>query len=310
MSTPTVSVIIPVYNREQTIRVAVNSVLLQSYADFELLVIDDCSTDNTTQVVRAIEDPRLRLVLSPRNQGPAGARNRGIREARGEFIAFLDSDDRWLPDALERMVTTLSAQADKVGVLANHYLVENGVSTLGVRPFSEPGKRHFLKGMDFGPGSGMLVRRIIFDQIGGLDERLTRGEDWEWVIRAYQAGLDFTFLFEPVAIVERSNYTNPELIRYNDQIIFEKHSAYFEQFGEIARRKAISHRLMLLSKQYFQKKQTWKGMAQFIKAHWLWPFHRPGLYALIADSLLSTRLSIWANRRRAVALPPEGQHGR
>ena len=88
-----VSVIIPVYNREKTIKKAIESVLEQTYTDLEVIIVDDCSTDKTIEVVESIADKRIRLVKSPKNGGACKARNLGIDHANGELIAFQDSDD-------------------------------------------------------------------------------------------------------------------------------------------------------------------------------------------------------------------------
>lgn len=105
--TARVTVFIPVYNREDYIRVAVNSMLAQTYRDFELIVVDDGSTDRTVEVLEAYSDPRLRVVRNETNLGIPAARNRGLDEARGEYIALLDSDDHAYPRRLARQVDWL-----------------------------------------------------------------------------------------------------------------------------------------------------------------------------------------------------------
>ena len=94
MKTPIVSVVMPVYNTAKYVEAAIESVLAQSFLDFELLIIDDEGTDNSIELCRAYTDPRVRII-SQKNRGLAGARNTGIREARGQFVALLDSDDLW-----------------------------------------------------------------------------------------------------------------------------------------------------------------------------------------------------------------------
>src|SRR2546426_2534703 len=102
-----VSVIVRTYNRAYAIRDALESALKQSYHDFELIVVDDGSTDHTSEVVQSFCDERIRLVRHERNRGVAAACNSGISAARGEFVAFLDSDDIWKPSKLERQVDFL-----------------------------------------------------------------------------------------------------------------------------------------------------------------------------------------------------------
>ena len=108
--TPPVSVVIPAYNRAATIGAAIESVLRQTWEDFELVVVDDGSTDGTLEAARRIADPRLRVVAAPHNMGAAGARNLGVAEARGTWIAFQDSDDEWLPEKLAKQMARLAAR--------------------------------------------------------------------------------------------------------------------------------------------------------------------------------------------------------
>lgn len=98
---PTVSVVIPTYNRAHLVGRAIQSVLNQTYQDFEIIVVDDGSTDNTEEVVKSFNDPRIRYIRHDQNRGGSAARNTGIKMARGEYIAFQDSDDEWLPEKLE-----------------------------------------------------------------------------------------------------------------------------------------------------------------------------------------------------------------
>src|SRR5690625_2675360 len=99
-----VSVIIPVYNRENVILRAISSVLTQSYENIEVIVVDDASSDNTARVVAQVDDPRLRIIRRCSNYGAAAARNVGIGASVGQYLAFLDSDDYWLPDKIRQQV--------------------------------------------------------------------------------------------------------------------------------------------------------------------------------------------------------------
>lgn len=124
-----VSVIIPAYNCEKTIVEAVESVLKQTYRDFELLIIEDCSKDNTVAVIEdlAKKDDRIKLLLNEKNSGASYSRNRGVKEAKGKWIAFLDSDDMWTPDKLEKQLQL--AEKNSEGVLfytASAFMNEEG----------------------------------------------------------------------------------------------------------------------------------------------------------------------------------------
>ncbi len=99
-----VSIIMPSYNTAEYIGEAIASVIAQTYTNWELIIIDDCSTDNTEEVIRSIDDPRIRLLKNPINSGAAVSRNYGLREAKGRWVAFLDSDDQWVPEKLEKQL--------------------------------------------------------------------------------------------------------------------------------------------------------------------------------------------------------------
>lgn len=100
-----VSVIMPSYNTAKFIKETIDSVLNQTYQNFEIIIVDDCSTDNTDEVVSAIKDDRIKYIKNEKNSGAAVSRNRALREAKGKWIAFLDSDDVWLPEKLEKQIT-------------------------------------------------------------------------------------------------------------------------------------------------------------------------------------------------------------
>lgn len=123
-----VSVIIPLYNKARYVRRALQSVAAQTFAEFEVIVVDDGSTDGGAREVEAFADARVRLI-SQQNAGPGAARNRGIAEARGEIVAFLDADDEWLPDFLAEGVKLLGAHADAATATFGYYLSPPGDST-------------------------------------------------------------------------------------------------------------------------------------------------------------------------------------
>src|SRR5690348_11964260 len=125
MTNPRLSVVIPAYNAATTIRAAVTSTLRQTRPVLEVIVVDDGSADATADVVSAIGDPRVRLI-SRVNGGPSAARNAGIAAARGEFVAFLDSDDLWLPGYAERATAALSSAANPGFAYTDAYVFDTG----------------------------------------------------------------------------------------------------------------------------------------------------------------------------------------
>ncbi|MFP5307677.1 MAG: glycosyltransferase family 2 protein [Gammaproteobacteria bacterium] len=186
MSSPAISVVLPTYNRAALLERAIGSVLGQTFRDFELLVVDDASTDATPALLASISDPRLRVLRLPQNRGAAGARNAGLRAARGEWVAFQDSDDEWLPTKLEQQYGAAREAPAAVGLVLGGYEAVMGAQHVPIIP------RHTLAGgpsipdlLDGWPiiTPTWLVRRRLVDALGGFDETYPCLEDWDLVFR-------------------------------------------------------------------------------------------------------------------------------
>lgn len=202
-SPPAVSVVIPAYNRAATICAAMESVLRQTYADFELLIVDDCSSDGTLDAAARLSDPRIRLIKSPENAGASAARNRGVHEARGKWIAFQDSDDEWLPRKLEKQMARLTAPgADHVAaycgmmVIGTHEDVDGSRSGRPQIGYVPDPNAEVIEG-DLIPTlittslvstQTLVVRRDVMLEIGGFDEEIRALIDWECMLRLAQVG--------------------------------------------------------------------------------------------------------------------------
>ncbi|NEQ54987.1 MAG: glycosyltransferase, partial [Leptolyngbya sp. SIO3F4] len=185
---PIISVIIPAYNSAKTIQVSIDSVLSQTFSDFELIVIDDGSTDKTLELVKSIKDPRLKL-FSFENAGAATARNRGIANAKSDFIAFLDADDVWLP---EKLVDQLAAfEHDPSAGLVyswSDYINANGdFLCVGKRVITsgntEDTYAKLLVSNFLENGSTPLVRMDVLKDIGGFDESLKSSQDLDLYLK-------------------------------------------------------------------------------------------------------------------------------
>ncbi len=124
MNNQKVSIITPLYNSEEYIAGAIDSVLAQSYTDFEMIIIDDHSQDNSVSIVKSYTDPRIQLICMKENKGAGIARNKGIEAAKGRYIAFLDSDDLWLPNKLEKQ-TTFMRSRNLSFCFSSFYLMDN-----------------------------------------------------------------------------------------------------------------------------------------------------------------------------------------
>jgi len=180
---PQVSVIIPTYNRGWILKEAIDSVLAQDYKDLELIVVDDGSTDNTFEILASYGNDIK--VLFQENKGVSAARNRGITEASGQLIAFLDSDDLWLPRKLSTQIDFFNQMPDALICQTEEIWVRNGIRV-------NPKKRHKKpSGMIFEPSlelclvspSAVMIRRSLFDRVGEFDITLPACEDYDLWLR-------------------------------------------------------------------------------------------------------------------------------
>jgi glycosyltransferase involved in cell wall biosynthesis len=188
---PAVSVIMPVYNVEAYVGDAIRSVLVQTFSNIELIVVDDGGADGSMAICRSFDDPRIRIVIQ-RNRGLAGARNTGIAQARGRYIALLDSDDLWEPGKLAIHVTHLDAHPDVGASYGGSELIDGAGRRLGIYQRPKPGiaaAKDVFCGRTIANGSVPVFRREMLEE-GALpgdrsgrvyyfDETLRRSEDVE-----------------------------------------------------------------------------------------------------------------------------------
>lgn len=254
---PTVSVIIPTYNRAHLVGRAIRSVLNQTYQDFEVIVVDDGSTDNTEEVVKSFNDSRIRYVRHEQNRGGAAARNTGIKMAQGEYIAFQDSDDEWLPEKLEKQMKVFENAPAKVGVVyTGFWSIEGNVKkySLDREIRHKEGDIHsqILQG-NFIATPTAVVKKVCFEKAGMFDERLPRLQDWELWIRVSKY-FNFKVIDEPLG----TQYSVGEGIRTDEEgliiarkLVLEKHYEEFESAGKKVLAKqlfSIGHLLCLFGK--------------------------------------------------------------
>ena len=201
--TPAVSVVIPAYNAAWCVGKAIDSVLAQDYRDFEVIVVNDGSTDDTAAILATYGDA-IRVVQQS-NGGLSSARNAGIRESRGEFVAFLDADDWWLPGKLAKQMalmqtrpelgftSTTARVEDPEGRLVNVWACAQWQGSFLVHLFGSNADVA-------GSGSAVIARRALFDQVGGFDESLRSLEDIDMWMRL-AAAANYACLEEPLAVI-------------------------------------------------------------------------------------------------------------
>ena len=183
--TPRVSVIIPVYNGPETLCRAVSSVLAQSYKNFELIVVDDGSKADIEAAVKCFIDERIKYVRHEQNKGASAARNTGINLSRGEFIAFLDSDDEFLPEKIEKQLEVFKALAGDTALVTTNLF---GVTKTSPCYVPERVKSTFVTpaifpGTVFSPPSAWMLRKKFVAQIGCFDENMVVNEDADYYVR-------------------------------------------------------------------------------------------------------------------------------
>jgi glycosyltransferase involved in cell wall biosynthesis len=193
---PTISVIVPAYNAEKTILETITSVQQQTFSDFELIVINDGSTDRTLELLNTVNDSRLKVLSYP-NGGVSIARNRGISHATGEFIAVLDADDLWSTDKLELQLAALQ-QHPEAGVAYSwaYYMDEQGTSSQPSEPVYFQGNVYAqLLVNDFVVScSNCLIRRKAVESVGDFDKEVAGAADWDYWLRL---ALNWPFVVVP-----------------------------------------------------------------------------------------------------------------
>ena len=209
---PRVSVIIPTYDRAHLVGRAIQSVLDQTYQDFEVIVIDDGSTDNTAEVVDSYGDERVKYIRHQVNKGtPAAARNTGIKAAMGELIGFVDSDDEWLPEKLQRQVDKFDSSSENVALIYGGYeaIDDETKKSIGLVRAMKRGYMFTEMLKMSGPVNILtpLVKRECFERVGLFDEDMRFAEDWDmWLRIAEHYEFDFV-----EGIVARSYLSREQL---------------------------------------------------------------------------------------------------
>lgn len=226
MNTPLISVIIPCYNRADVVEKAINSALAQTYQNLEIIIVDDASTDNLAGILKIFTgNERIRVIRNTTNQGAGESRNVGVQAARGEYIAFLDSDDEWLPEKLERQWWAMQA-APRIPLSFSGVFLHK---SLAAPPLTRiPRKTHaswlvsMLMGQGFCPGTTLMMQKSAFLKIGKLLP-LKRLEDIEWLIRYFLKYDELVVVDAPLAHINPSGSAKTDDIIESASFIYKQH---------------------------------------------------------------------------------------
>ena len=287
-----ISIIIPTYNRGHLIERAVQSVLEQDYYNLEVIIVDDCSTDHTEEVVSNLDDPRIKFIKHSHNQGANAARNTGIKAATGEYIAFQDSDDEWMPGKLSKQIEAFQNAPDDIGVVYTAFWRIEGkqktytpsadvLKTDGLI-LEELLKRNFIT------TQSILVKKECLEEVGLFDEVLPRLQDWELLLRLSKR---YPFLFVDEALV--NVYHTPGSITTNQQaladalvLMLEKHYDDFSQHKQI-----LANFTCYIGQQFFLSGDLKKSLHYCTEALKIQPFN-PKFWLILMAFLLGKSLYI------------------
>lgn len=224
----TISVVLPTFNRLEFLVPALASVFAQTFEDWELIIADDGSSTDTRSYLRTIDDPpRVRVIWLPHSGKPSIARNAALRQARGEYVAFLDSDDIWLPRKLETQIASLRRHADRNWSYTSFALVDaSGNPAARKRSWPAPSGwilEKLLSGEVVIALPSVIVSRQWLEQFGGFDEELVMCEDDElWFRLAAHGGIDG--VDEPLTLIRRhAQHSGTDIVAWRDRrLLFEK----------------------------------------------------------------------------------------
>lgn len=268
--TPRVSVILTTYNRAELVGRAIQSVLDQTLRDFELIVVDDASEDDTADIIEGFDDPRITYIRHDENRGGAAARNTGIKEASGEYIAFLDSDDKWLEDKLEKQVEALRNRPDNWGAIYCLHYNESG-EVIGTTHEGVFIYEILAEKAKTGGSSSFLLRREVIDEVGLWDESFDRHQDYEYIIRVMKE-FEVGVLEEPLFV--RFQTPNPPGKKEEraKQKLWSKFQSEIDEFTYREKFKVWSSGYLRLSGLFIEEENALRGLSYLFRALLFFPF--------------------------------------
>ncbi len=272
---PLVSVIIPTYNRAHLLGRAIQSVLDQTFEDYELIVVDDASTDDTEEIVNAFSDPRLRYVRHGENRGAPAARNTGIQVSNGAYVGFLDSDDAWHPEKLDRQIRKFQEGGAKLGVVCCHV---RGLSPSGaVARICSASGNVLEQALTFELigciTSSMLIRVAALNQICPLDESLPGCQDTDLKI-ALSTQWEFDFVDE-VLVFKGEGHPRISTSAAKDvarRLVIEKYDHLYQRFPVHVKRRAWAKHYYEMGRRSLVQQKAWgQGMIAICRSVLLSP---------------------------------------
>lgn len=289
-NSPKISIILPTYNRAYIIEKAIQSVLKQTYQDFEIIIIDDGSKDDTEKIIRGFKekDNRIKYISFDANKGAAAARNAGIKMSKGEYITFQDSDDEWVIDKLEKQMKVIETSSENIVVYCGFWRIDGDekIYIPDINILNREGNinKELLKG-NFVDTPSILLPKKNLEKVGMFDENLSRLQDWDLAIRLSKY-YEFKLIDEPLYIsyvLSDSISANYEALIIAMQIILAKYQGEIYNDHKII--KAWSIKFNSIAKYHLDNNDIKKAKQLYWQAIKLYPFWR-GNYIDLAKNLL------------------------
>jgi len=270
MKNPKVSVIIPTYNRVGVLYYALYSVLNQTLQDFEIFVVDDASTDATQEFMAGINDPRVHYIRFETNRKAAAARNAGMERARGEYIAFLDSDDEWWPTKLERQVAIMDGLSEEWGCCYGGAYVNKVGGLTAHRVFRPTKSGDLVKDLLMGKlvvwTPTFMFRRSCLDHVDLMDNALVRSQDVDFYIRLLEK-YKMAAMEEPlVNIYLILNKNLAKVSGESRKILLAKHTELIESLGSFPSSYVYAMGDLVQAESFFIDGQLDQGLNSFKSA--------------------------------------------
>ncbi len=284
---PKVSIIIPTYNRAKMLSRAIKSVLNQTFQDFELIIVDDGSTDNTKEVVENFQkqDSRINYIWMKNSGRPAKPRNIGIKNSKGKYIAFLDSDDEWMPEKLEKQIILFeNSNINKLGFVGCNILNIDTLKNFN-KIYKMPRIRKLFKHLlirNFLMTPSILVKKSVIEDVGLFDENFEVADDWDMWIRISQK-YDFDFVDE--VLVKRYIHTQSitqsssiEKIIKEELYFINKYKSYYSIRAYMKRKEGLQNLYIKMARLHIKNNDIYAGREYFKKAITICPYLPKGYF--------------------------------
>ena len=268
MNDKIVSIIIPTYNRANCIRETITSVLNQTYQNFEIIIIDDGSIDNTKEIIQAFLDERIKYIFQEHNGLPASARNKGLKLAKGEYIAFLDSDDLWFPQKLKIQINFMKENPSILLVATNGLIfpLKPNMKVLSLKNNIKISFKELLQN-NIIINSSVMMRKNVIQIIGFLDESfvLKYGEDYDYWLRLLNLKDNSILILKDILVKYRDSknsrislYKDPSFFKQKYRIksyIYRKYnSLYQNDTDKLLRELLYQYKISIIRKNIITKK--------------------------------------------------------